>query len=213
MNKAQALSVDATSIMPKGQRIVASRSPKGVSSDAAKAGVPPGQFSTAASDPIATIRAHCRALVESGVAADKIEAEVVGEMDRLIAHYMRPENTEARMAVLRSIARSMAVGIKGQAICGDRRKNWTAPNYTKGGNGNRLVALADHMLINFRLPKSGVLLREATADQIREAAEFYAADAADAAHKSRWLTACADHIASGKKLTEKRARALQEQTK
>lgn len=166
-----------------------------------------------AADPIAEIRSHIRVMVESGADADDIESAAVQEMDALLAHYARPENAEMRLAVMLRVARQMAVNLKSNAICGDRLKSWTAPNYTKGGNGNRLVALAEYQLLHFRLPVSGVRLIEATAEQVREAAAFYAADAAQAAHKSRWLFAVADWMGSGKRLTEKHARALQEQTK
>ena len=201
----------------KGEAVI--RAPKGQDAHASPSSLseamillPQGQ-ELDASDPIATIRAHCRALVESGADADSIEAAVVSEMDGLIAHYMRPENTEARLAVLRHLARAMAITIKGQSICGNRARSWTAPNYTKGGNGDRLVALADYQMLHFRLPNNGPRLCDATSEQVREAAAFYAADAADAAHKSRWLTAVADHLDSGQKLTEQRVRALKESTK
>ena len=201
----------------KGEAVI--RAPKGQDAHASPSSLseamillPQGQ-ELDASDPIATIRAHCRALVESGADADSIEAAVVSEMDGLIAHYMRPENTEARLAVLRHLARAMAITIKGQSICGNRAKSWTAPNYSKGGNGDRLVALADYQMLHFRLPNNGPRLCDATSEQVREAAAFYAADAADAAHKSRWLTAVADHLDSGQKLTEQRVRALKESTK
>lgn len=208
MNTSQVMSAEVVSKLPKGQCLVASRSP----STGAKGVVSQGH-SAAAPDPIAEIRSHIRAMVESGADADDIESAAVREMDALLLFYAKPENAEMRLAVMRKIAHQIGIQFKSHAICSERRKSWVAPNYTKGGNGHRLKALGQHLLLNFPLPGTNIRLGKATAEQIRAAATYYATDAADAAHKSRWLNAVAEWIGSGKRLTEKRARALQEQTK
>lgn len=66
-----------------------------------------------------------------------------------------------------------------------RQHIWTAPGYTAGGHGQRVIALAT-TLLSFPLP-GGLKLAEATRAQVAAAADFYATQASDMHHKARWL--------------------------
>jgi len=78
----------------------------------------------------------------------------------------------------------------------NRQKVWTAPNYTKGGNGHR-VANHAQTLLDFPLP-GGKRLRDATSQDLQEAAEFYAKQAADMSAKSAWLTRVGERVGGNK---------------
>lgn len=96
-----------------------------------------------------------------------------------------------------------------------RQRNivWTAPNYTAGGNGQRVIALATSLL-DFPLP-GGRRLGEATREEVMAGAQFYRGHADDMAHKARWLARIAaelkpeQRVADG--LDETRLAALQKE--
>jgi len=105
-----------------------------------------------------------------------------------------------------------------EAICkAGRNRNdaiWTAPNYDKGGNGERVKALAaGNALMFFQLPR-GPLLIHATRAEVEEAAAFYREQADDMSVKAQWLSMVAKHLTGnkvvGKCLTEEKLRELQE---
>ena len=77
----------------------------------------------------------------------------------------------------------------------DRKALYTAPNYTKGGNGDRVHQHA-HSLLDFPLP-GGKRLRDATRADLEAAANFYRQQAKDMANKADWLEAIAAKV--GKK--------------
>jgi hypothetical protein len=95
----------------------------------------------------------------------------------------------------------------------ERRTIWTAPNYTPGGNGGRVVKHALGLL-DFPLP-GGKRLRDATADEVRAAAQFYHAQAATMARQGRWLDLVAAQVAPnctvGQVLDETKLGQLQSQ--
>lgn len=91
------------------------------------------------------------------------------------------------------------------AACRRERKTiWTARNYDKAGNGGRVETLARATILLMPLP-GGKLLKDATADDLREAADRYQRQADDMAAKARFF----DRVAAacprgkvGKHLTE-----------
>lgn len=94
----------------------------------------------------------------------------------------------------------------------NRAEIWTAPNYTAGGNGSRVHALASGNLLLFPLP-GGKALGEATKDEVIEAADFYGKQATDMTVKARWLSRIGEKL-TGKKtvakvFTEESLRQLQ----
>lgn len=96
-----------------------------------------------------------------------------------------------------------------------RRKIWTAPNYTKGGNGQRVVAHAKSLL-DFPLP-GGLRLRDATKKEVLAGANVYGQYADDMAGKARWLKAIAERLSGRKKvatvLSESELEDLREKSK
>ena len=99
----------------------------------------------------------------------------------------------------------------------ERLSKWLPPNYDAGGKGDRVAALAEGnaaMLMDFPLP-GGKRLGEATADEVRTAAEFYSKQAGNMAHKARWLSMIAARVKDKTvkdALTEKKLRELQKET-
>ena len=96
----------------------------------------------------------------------------------------------------------------------DREKIWTAPNYTQGGNGRRLHALAS-TLLDFPLP-NGKRMRDASKADLVEAATFYGTQAKDMSHKARWLDAIAARVGRkkvGDVLSAEQLAKLQEEVK
>ncbi len=94
----------------------------------------------------------------------------------------------------------------------DRRSVWTAPNYNKAGNGERVISHA-HSLLDFRLP-GGTLLRDATKNELLAAAEFYRQQANDMNHKALWLSAIAAKVGRRKvanAFTDSKLRELQQE--
>lgn len=96
----------------------------------------------------------------------------------------------------------------------NREKVWTAPNYTAGGNGHRVRALAAGNLLMFPLP-GGQYLGEATKAEVTEAADFYGKQANDMTAKARWLAAIAAKLDAkkivSKVFTEESLRELQKE--
>ena len=135
-------------------------------------------------------------------ATDKMEARVRQD-DFLFRSLMSPLVRQACYDALRSQVRK------------DRAKIWTAPNYTQGGNGQRLEALAT-TLLDFRLPHASIALRDAKREDVEAAAQWYESSASNMAHKARWLRAVAEKIGKakvGNKLTAEQLADLQEATK
>lgn len=91
---------------------------------------------------------------------------------------------------------------------------WTAPNYDKGGNGDRVRHLASANLMMFPLP-GGLLLKDATRVDVSRAAEFYHKQASDMHNKARWLSLIAQHVTEdkcvGDVMTAERLRELQQE--
>lgn len=74
-----------------------------------------------------------------------------------------------------------------RACRNDRESVWTAPNYTKGGNGGRLKRTAEQRsLLMFPL-LHGKRLGEATKDEVIETRDWYRKISANMAWKARWL--------------------------
>lgn len=100
-----------------------------------------------------------------------------------------------------------------KVIRADRQKVWTAPNYTKAGNGQRLETMAT-TLLDFPLP-NGVLMRHATKDDLLAAADFYAKQAKDMQHKGAWIAAIAAKVGKktvGERFTAEQLAKLREET-
>lgn len=133
-------------------------------------------------------------------ATDKMERRVRAERD-LFHELMAPLVRNACYDALR------------KAIQNERQAIWTAPNYTKGGNGDRLVS-ASLTLLDFRLPHNLLPLREAGKQDVIAGADWYEKQAGDMNHKARWLRAIAERVGNAKvakKFTAEQLQALQEQ--
>lgn len=134
--------------------------------------------------------------------AQKLMERLVAGHPPLFRDLMTPLLATACYDALRSVVRT------------DRGKVWTAPNYTKAGNGSRLETLGV-TLLDFPLP-SGIRLRNASKADVLEGARFYSAQAADMQHKAKWLEAIAAKVGNrtvGEKFTAEKLQALQEATK
>lgn len=95
----------------------------------------------------------------------------------------------------------------------ERREIWTAPNYTKGGNGQRVEQHA-RTLLDFPLP-NGKRLRDATREDLLSAAEFYRRQSEDMAQKAHWLERIAEKTGRkkvGAALTVKQIESLRGET-
>lgn len=135
-------------------------------------------------------------------AAQKMMEDMVNGHPPLFHNLMQPLVATACYDALRGVIRT------------DRKKVWTAPNYTKGGNGSRLETLG-MTLLDFPLP-NGMPLRKATKADVLDGANFYATQAKDMDHKSKWLEAIAAKVGNktvGEKFTAEKLQALQEATK
>lgn len=97
----------------------------------------------------------------------------------------------------------------------DRREIWTAPNYSKSGNGARVKELAAGNLLMFQLP-GGKLLGDARREEVEKAAHFYGEQADDMGHKARWLRNIAERVTGDKLvrqvLSDAQLRAMQAKT-
>ncbi len=95
-----------------------------------------------------------------------------------------------------------------------RSRVWTPPNYSEGGNGERVIALA-RGLLDFPLP-GGRRLAEATREEVIAGAQFYRGHADDMAHKARWLARVAAELQAEQRvadvLDETRLAALQQES-
>jgi len=74
----------------------------------------------------------------------------------------------------------------------NRAAIWTAPNYTQGGNGQRVLNHA-RTLLDFPLP-NGIKLRDAKKGDLEEAAWFYREQSEDMDSKAKWLAAIAEKV-------------------
>lgn len=100
-----------------------------------------------------------------------------------------------------------------------RRVIWEAPRYSASGKGERVAHLATEnarALLDMTLPLTGEpLLRNATREQVEEAAIYYEKRAANMQEKCTWLRLIAkrakDGIAIGEQFTEAALRKLQAQ--
>jgi len=135
-------------------------------------------------------------------ATDIMEQWIIGD-DRLFNELMTPLVREACYNALRKTVQE------------ERRNVWTAPNYTKAGNGDRLVSTA-LTLLDFRLPHNLKVLREAGKDDLIAGADWYEKHAGNMQHKARWLRAIAEKIGSkavGEKFSAESLAKIQEAVK
>ncbi len=87
-----------------------------------------------------------------------------------------------------------------RAVCRSERRNiWTAPNYTKGGNGQRVTQLASR-LMDFPLP-GGLPLAKATRQDLEHAVDFYGKQAQRMAQIREWLHKVAERV-DGRKMVK-----------
>jgi hypothetical protein len=93
----------------------------------------------------------------------------------------------------------------------ERRKIWYSPNYSSGGNGDRVVTHANS-LMDWPLP-GGMKLRYATKEDLWKAASFYQKQADQMATVATWLTNIMNKVGRktvGESLTEKQLINLRE---
>ena len=81
----------------------------------------------------------------------------------------------------------------------ERRDIWTAPNYTKGGNGQRVTQLASR-LMDFPLP-GGLPLAKAKREDLEQAVDFYGKQAQRMAQIREWLHKVAERV-DGRKMVK-----------
>lgn len=134
-------------------------------------------------------------------------AKAVEMMERKVAanhavfrEIMTPLLREACYTILRKLVRQ------------ERRAIWAAPNYTQGGNGERLEVAA-LTLLDFPLPHNQMPLRDARRDDVLAGADWYQAQADDMQHKARWLREIATRIGGAtvaKKLSAEALNKLKE---
>ncbi len=92
----------------------------------------------------------------------------------------------------------------------EREIVWLPPNYTKGGNGQRILEYTKSLL-DFRLP-NGMRLRDAKKADLIEARDFYSKQAANMQHKVRWLDSIIRQVGrktAGNAFTDMKLRELQ----
>ena len=112
-------------------------------------------------------------------------------------------NKELFKHIMDPILRTACYNIIRSHIRAERKIVWMAPNYSASGNGERVVALGQLTLMEFRLP-NGMFLKDASTDDTWSAAIFYENQSTDMGRKAQWLKrislAAQDGII-GKKLT------------
>jgi len=140
------------------------------------------------------------------------EKEQVTDAAKLLEEWAH-QDAELKAALLEPLLKQACYQAVTRACRVFRRKVWTAPNYTKSGNGQRVVALANS-LMDFPLP-GGVRLRDATKKQIEEAAGYYGRQARQMAVITAWLQRIYSRLDHGspvaEQLTEEQLVALREQ--
>lgn len=101
-----------------------------------------------------------------------------------------------------------------RGICrSERRIIWNSPNYSAGGNGERVKQHAE-TLMDWPLP-GGMKLRDATKKDLLEASTFYQKQASKMAAISGWLGAIANKVKTktvGETLTDEQLRKLRDDT-
>lgn len=146
-----------------------------------------------------TIRQIIDSASDVADATEKLEA--AARKDKALREYLtEPYLSRACYEAVRSEYRA------------ERAVLWTAPNYTQGGNGNRVREHA-RSLLDFPLP-NGKRLRDAKRADLLEAAEFYAKQAANMQSKADWLSRIAEIVGRRKvenALSEHDVAALREE--
>lgn len=147
-------------------------------------------------DPAVLIRRAYDGSPDVATATEKLEKWA--RKDKALYDYLTdPYLSQACYNAIRGLCRS------------ERRLIYTAPNYTKGGNGHR-VEIHGRSLLDFPLP-GGKRLRDATRQDLLEAADFYRKQAADMASKAAWLEKISERVGKktvGEKLTSEQLEAL-----
>jgi hypothetical protein len=115
-------------------------------------------------------------------------------------------DSDVRVSVLEEAIKMACAEAIGVACRQDRRvRGWIPPNYDAGGNGHRIAALADgnkEILMNFPLWVGGKRLKEATKNEIADAAQKYLKQGNDMVFKGRWLNLVAASVPENKKAGE-----------
>ncbi len=147
-----------------------------------------------------------RCLAEAGndiCAAQKLMERLVSKTPPLFHDLMQPLVAGACYDALRATVRA------------ERGKIWTAPNYTKAGNGERLEATA-LTLLDFVLPTTMRPIRDANKADLLEASDWYGKQAENMRHKSAWLAMIAAKVGRktvGQKFSATELQELQEAAK
>lgn len=115
----------------------------------------------------------------------------VGEAAKLLEDWAQKNNELMRYLTEPFLKQACYEAVRTE--CRDKReKIWTAPNYTKGGNGHRVMNHAVS-LMDFPLP-NGKRLQDAKRSDLLEATEFYSKQAKNMQHKSNWLQRIAERV-------------------
>lgn len=141
---------------------------------------------------------------------DEFDGDVVAATDRMEKR-VRAER-DLFHELMAPLVRNACYDALRKAVQDERRTIWTAPNYTKGGNGDRLVS-ASLTLLDFRLPHNLLPLRDAGKDDLVAGADWYESQANNMRHKARWLRAVAAKVGNkvvGQKFTAEKLAELQE---
>lgn len=146
----------------------------------------------------------------AGLMLESANGDVI-EAAKLMEHEVQADDVKYR-ALMDPLLATACYAAVSQACRGARRDVWTAPNYTAGGNGDRVHAMAAGNLLLFPLP-GGKPLGEATKAEVIEAAVFYGKQASDMTVKARWLTRIGEQLTDEKTVakvfTEESLRTLQ----
>ena len=98
----------------------------------------------------------------------------------------------------------------GSCIRQQRSEIWTAPNYSKGGNGQRVLALAEANNLMYFPLGDGKILGNATRAEILEAAERRAKQIKTMAWEERWLRLVAEHLKGRQTLLKSKALTVEQ---
>lgn len=105
------------------------------------------------------------------------------------------EDLRIEQALTRPLLRSACYDALRAECRRERRNIWTAPNYSKAGNGQRVQQLA-RRLMDFPLP-GGKRLAHATREEVLAAADSYTKQATRMQQIGVWLSRIADRVEEG----------------
>lgn len=148
-----------------------------------------------------------------GVLANQAMADSGGDIKKAAANLERlaAANPPIWFALTENLlSRACYDAVRG--VCRQsRRAIWTAPNYDKGGNSDRLKSFSVSIM-DWPLP-GGMLLRNANKEDVLKAAGFYSTQAKSMSSVAAWLMLIGKRVGKvtvGEKFTAEKLGKLQE---